>query len=222
MNTQKGFTHIILIILLGLIVLVSAAYYIQNKKDVSVEESLQEEVVGIESDVNIDDDYDSKDKDDNQVIDNTPPAEPEPVFCTADAMLCPDGSYVGRSAPGCQFRCPTPVENSKEIFSGIIKSVYYRDGKKYLEIDYIEWNPNWKAGGASDSVGPSYYNNNPTIRTFEISEDARFSLTNPEKNLSFSEFKIIFDNPNNYQVLNPWDIVITGEVIIEITEHFLS
>lgn len=29
-----------------------------------------------------------------------------PVFCTADAMQCPDGSYVGRSVPNCAFVCP--------------------------------------------------------------------------------------------------------------------
>lgn len=31
----------------------------------------------------------------------------EPVFCTADAKLCPDGSAVGRTGPHCEFaRCP--------------------------------------------------------------------------------------------------------------------
>lgn len=31
----------------------------------------------------------------------------EAVFCTQDAKLCPDGSYVGRIAPDCEFAaCP--------------------------------------------------------------------------------------------------------------------
>ncbi len=35
-------------------------------------------------------------------------AEVEPVFCTMDAMMCPDGSYVGRTAPNCEFApCPS-------------------------------------------------------------------------------------------------------------------
>ncbi len=35
-----------------------------------------------------------------------PPVQ-EPVACTMDAMQCPDGSYVGRVAPSCQFApCP--------------------------------------------------------------------------------------------------------------------
>lgn len=35
------------------------------------------------------------------------PKEDEPIACTADAMMCPDGSYVGRVAPDCKFAmCP--------------------------------------------------------------------------------------------------------------------
>lgn len=37
------------------------------------------------------------------------PKETEPVACTMDAKLCPDGSYVGRVAPNCEFAdCPIP------------------------------------------------------------------------------------------------------------------
>jgi hypothetical protein len=36
-------------------------------------------------------------------------AEPEPVFCTMDAKMCPDGSYVGRTGLKCEFApCPEP------------------------------------------------------------------------------------------------------------------
>ncbi len=28
------------------------------------------------------------------------------VACTMDAMQCPDGSYVGRTGPKCEFVCP--------------------------------------------------------------------------------------------------------------------
>ena len=31
------------------------------------------------------------------------------VACTADAMQCPDGSFVGRSGPNCEFFCPELV-----------------------------------------------------------------------------------------------------------------
>jgi hypothetical protein len=29
------------------------------------------------------------------------------TMCTMDAMQCPDGSWVGRSGPACEFKCPT-------------------------------------------------------------------------------------------------------------------
>lgn len=35
----------------------------------------------------------------------------EPVACTMDAMMCPDGSYVGRVAPNCEF-APCPSEDN--------------------------------------------------------------------------------------------------------------
>ncbi len=35
-----------------------------------------------------------------------PPSAPDQVTCTQDAMQCPDGSWVGRSGPKCEFICP--------------------------------------------------------------------------------------------------------------------
>lgn len=36
----------------------------------------------------------------------------EPVACTLDAKVCPDGSAVGRIAPNCEFaECPAPQAN---------------------------------------------------------------------------------------------------------------
>jgi len=35
-----------------------------------------------------------------------PENDEELIFCTADAMQCPDGSYVGRTGPNCEFECP--------------------------------------------------------------------------------------------------------------------
>lgn len=36
----------------------------------------------------------------------TPNPIEEPVYCTADAMQCPDGTWVGRTGPKCEFVCP--------------------------------------------------------------------------------------------------------------------
>jgi len=38
---------------------------------------------------------------------------PQPVACTQEAKACPDGSYVGRSGPNCEFAaCPQPSAKS--------------------------------------------------------------------------------------------------------------
>ncbi len=40
----------------------------------------------------------------------------EQFFCTADAKMCPDGSFVGRSGPMCEFaQCPSSSTN-KTVF----------------------------------------------------------------------------------------------------------
>ncbi|MFA5098927.1 MAG: hypothetical protein WC461_01760 [Candidatus Paceibacterota bacterium] len=42
---------------------------------------------------------------------------PEQVFCTQEALICPDGSYVGRTGPKCEFKaCP-----NQPSFTGILK-----------------------------------------------------------------------------------------------------
>lgn len=38
-----------------------------------------------------------------------PAPEEQPVACTMDAKLCPDGSAVGRQGPNCEF-APCPGE----------------------------------------------------------------------------------------------------------------
>lgn len=39
----------------------------------------------------------------------------EPVACTAEAKQCPDGSYVGRIGPNCEFaECPDESDEQKE------------------------------------------------------------------------------------------------------------
>jgi hypothetical protein len=46
------------------------------------------------------------------------------VYCTMDARLCPDGSYVGRTGPKCEFSaCPSPAggvstSTEKDVLTG--------------------------------------------------------------------------------------------------------
>lgn len=41
------------------------------------------------------------------------------VACTMDAMMCPDGSYVGRVAPTCEF-APCPIPDGTMMEDGVI------------------------------------------------------------------------------------------------------
>lgn len=37
-------------------------------------------------------------------------SKPEQIACTQEAMLCPDGTAVGRTGPNCEFaECPVPA-----------------------------------------------------------------------------------------------------------------
>lgn len=50
------------------------------------------------------------------------PIQNNPVACTQEAKLCPDGSYVGRSGPNCEFSaCPvvTATPTPASLSSGI-------------------------------------------------------------------------------------------------------
>lgn len=47
--------------------------------------------------------------------------EPEPVMCTMDAKQCPDGSYVGRVAPSCEFAaCPVAQQRTRSSEPALI------------------------------------------------------------------------------------------------------
>ena len=35
-------------------------------------------------------------------------APADQVMCIQDAKQCPDGTWVGRSGPNCEFKCPSP------------------------------------------------------------------------------------------------------------------
>ncbi|NTW22889.1 hypothetical protein HGA34_05130 [Candidatus Falkowbacteria bacterium] len=62
---------------------------------------------------------------------------PEPVFCTQEAMECPDGSFVGRTGPKCEFSpCPaTPTCDSPdgcgEDLAGLVTKIDSRQGVAY-------------------------------------------------------------------------------------------
>jgi hypothetical protein len=62
------------------------------------------------------------------------------VFCTMDAMMCPDGSYVGRVPPSCQFAaCPaqTPKPGAK-LFRASIGEKIVADSVAITLLEIVE------------------------------------------------------------------------------------
>jgi len=138
------------------------------------------------------------------------------------------------NTPNTSLQNPQPTEkvitttNSSlvsEKASGIIKSVYSKDGTNYLDIDYVAINPNWKPGGMSES---SYTNDNTKIRTFEISKDVKIFAADSTL-LTFKKFSDFFIQTGvvngvkqfQYQAYNPWDIEVLNGEVVKITEHYL-
>ncbi len=43
---------------------------------------------------------------------------PGPLACTADAMQCPGGTWVGRTGPNCEFVCPAATTTAATTTTG--------------------------------------------------------------------------------------------------------
>ncbi len=57
------------------------------------------------------------------------------VACTMEAKLCPDGSYVGREGPTCEFRaCPTATSTSEQPAPGTKVTVTTTLGKSVVAL----------------------------------------------------------------------------------------
>ena len=54
---------------------------------------------------------------------------PQATACTMDAKACPDGSYVGRTGPNCEFApCPT-ASTGEAVSCGLTPSASCLTGK---------------------------------------------------------------------------------------------
>lgn len=111
-----------------------------------------------------------------------------------------------------------PVTAEKQV--GIIKKVYEKDGKRYLDIDYIIMNPNWRPGGES---GSPYTNDNSKIRTFEIDKGVAILSSGGVNNYQafFNFFNPTEAGISHYQAYNPWRIEIINDMVVKIEENYL-
>jgi len=128
---------------------------------------------------------------------------------------------------------------------GYIKTVYENGGKRYLDIDYVQWLTGDEATKAMGEDGkcpvniypdPSYCipngfyvrNQNPKIRTFEISKDVQISRATAfdysptgVKSISYEEFKNLFALKDSYFRNIPFHIEVVNGLVIKITEQYI-
>jgi hypothetical protein len=114
-NNQKGFVIPILIIIIALIAIGSGVYVYLDKSSNPQITNQDEDIVPVATTTDSSTDN----------IQVTPPQTSlppnEPVFCTMDAMLCPDGTYVGRTGPSCVFVCPEIINVEKDLINNFCK-----------------------------------------------------------------------------------------------------
>lgn len=78
----------------------------------------------------------------------------EPIACTMDAKMCPDGSYVGRTGPHCEFEvCPGAGNEDWETATDASAGVSFKYPKE-LGLTYvhpIDWPPQVRVSDGSFS-----------------------------------------------------------------------
>jgi hypothetical protein len=118
-----------------------------------------------------------------------------------------------------------------EQASGLIKNAYTKNGKNYIDIDYVSFEH--KEG---DMPWGTLINKNPKIRTFEVSDTARIYIENKyvEGQLSsvgdsfeysdFSDLVTIFteNRVSDFRVNGLWNIIVLNGKVVRIEENFRS
>jgi hypothetical protein len=114
---------------------------------------------------------------------------PVEIMCTADALQCPDGTYVGRTGPNCSFVCPegappladtsdlivldSPVE--KEVISNPLMLSGQARGGWFFEASFPVTLTNWD--GLIIAEGPA-----TAVGDWMTSEFVPFTMTLPFTN----------------------------------------
>lgn len=104
-----------------------------------------------------------------------PTPSPSIVACTADAELCPDGSYVGRIPPACKFApCPTVKASIEPTTASPMPTVIVGDQGIYGEVTQY---PIYPVCNPSDpeTCEPAAYSVTVIVRNANMVEVTRFA-----------------------------------------------
>ncbi len=77
---------------------------------------------------------------------------PKQVACTQEAKLCPDGSYVGRTGPNCEF-APCPGDTPEWL--AIKQAIYNCEVESTMQAHSLEVSAKLKNGGTLKAIEPS-------------------------------------------------------------------
>lgn len=103
---------------------------------------------------------------------------PEPVACTMDAKMCPDGSAVGRTGPSCAFSaCPLPNAEDTEIGLGFVIPQGY-----VSNADAIGPDPSLRVV-LDNPITPGGIPHSIIVRRFEITQGSTFEDVLLEKTM---------------------------------------
>ncbi len=111
--------------------------------------------------------------------------------------------------------------NLVEKAVGFIKKVYTKNDRNYIDIDYIIIENCMKTKPNDCPNGISYKNDNPLIRTFELSPNLIINIQGGAESINYSDFVKIMQDKEDYRSLNPWGIVVKNGLIVEMNEVFL-
>jgi hypothetical protein len=95
-----------------------------------------------------------------------------PVACTMEAKICPDGSSVGRQGPNCEFAaCPTTT--SMKTFSDGKVSFSYPEKLSTEYISAIDWPPKVTLADSAFSCTEAGLSSNRAGKTEKITINGR-------------------------------------------------
>lgn len=135
----------------------------------------------------------------------------EQTFCTQDAMLCPDGSYVGRVAPACEFApCPTaPTDNNNWTTARDEASGITFQYPPELQAEYIsatDWPPTFQVLDENYSCTEAGDEIQRAGRTEERQVDNRrycvTTVTEGAAGSIYSQYAYAFERSNRLVIMN--------------------